>query len=89
MLQVGERIEGHFVLFQEVVDLELGLKPKQPAGILRGQDTRPEAIQHKTFQHMTGDILPLCLDSLRNIIGQMNRDFHTTLSQMKVYLSVP
>ena len=70
MLQVGERIEGHFVLFQEVVDLELGLKPQQPPDILRGQDARPEAIQHKTFQHMTGDILPLCLDTLRNIIGQ-------------------
>jgi hypothetical protein len=46
--------------------------------ILRGQDARPEAVQHKTFQYMTGEILPACLDTLRNIIGQMNRDFHTS-----------
>ena len=89
MLQVHECIEGHFVLFQEGVDLNLGLKSQQPPDILCGQDARPEAIQHKTFQHMTGDIFPLCLDTLRNIIGQMNSDFPTTLSHIKVHLSVP
>jgi hypothetical protein len=84
MLQVGERIEGHFVLFQEIVDLKLGLKPQQLPDILRGQDARPKAIQHKTFQNMPGDVFPLCLDTLRNIIRQMNSDFHKPLLQINV-----
>src|SRR5262245_57225905 len=88
MLQVGERIERHVVLFQKVVDLELGLKPQQPPDILRGQDARPEAIQHKTFQHMPGNVLPLCLDTLRNIIRQMNGDFHTIPSRINAYISL-
>src|SRR5262252_1758968 len=88
MLQVGERIEWHFVVFQEGVDFKLGLKSQQPPDILRGQDTRAEAIQHKTLQDMPGEVFPLCLDTLRNIIRQMNSDFHTIPSHIKVYLSL-
>src|SRR5262245_42050722 len=81
MLQVGQRIEWHCVFFEEIVDLKLGRKPQQPSDILRGQDTRPEAIQDETLQHMTGDIFPLRLDALSNIIRQMNSNFHTALSR--------
>ena len=34
-------------------------------------------------------VIQVALTTLRNIIGQMNSDFHTTLSHMKVHLSVP
>jgi hypothetical protein len=28
-----------------------------------------EALQHETFQHVTGNIFPLRLDALRDIVG--------------------
>src|SRR5262249_21181064 len=42
----------------------------------------------KTLQDMPGEVFPRGLDTLRNIIGHMNRDVHTALSPIKVPRSV-
>lgn len=73
---VHGELKRYPVLLQERMDLEPSFQPEETPHLRLGQSTCPVTLYGDGFQGMAGHIPPLPLEGFRNVLRQVDRQFH-------------
>jgi hypothetical protein len=68
--------DGHFVLLQEGMHVDVRLEPQELPDFLGGEHSLPAALQREAFEDAAGQVTPSLLQTLHKRIWNPDRDFH-------------